>query len=178
METVKEKIKLVKDDQHAMDIIHETFCEIFKILESVEWEDAIDYVNWMKSEIDMRYNLNSEKNFPLFSKGIYYVNLGKNIGAEIEKDRPCILLSGSKESETVIVIPISDEDKYIGSTFWYHIPLSSGDTALVEQIRTVSKTRIRRPIRLDGGKVRAILPDECKKVNNAIDKLKIFVKDN
>lgn len=82
----------------------------------------------------MRHNLSNEKNFPLFIIGVYYVNFGRNIGAELEKDRPCILLCGSKESETVVVIPISDQEKYIGSTFWYHVPLSTGDTALVEQI--------------------------------------------
>ena len=124
----------------------------------------------------MRYNLSNEKDYALFSTGIYYMNLGKNVGAEIEKDKPCILLSGSKDSETVIIIPISDDEKYEGSTFWYQVPLNTGDTALVEQIRTVSKTRIRRPVR-ENGRIRSILPSECTKINDALDKLKIKIKN-
>jgi mRNA-degrading endonuclease toxin of MazEF toxin-antitoxin module len=167
---------LLKDDTVRLKQANQIVNETLELLKMQDSENVIEFLEWIKNKAKMRYNLENEKKFPLFSKGIYYADLGKNIGAELEKDRPFILLSGSKESETVIIIPISDDDKYKGSTFWYHIPLSSGDTALVEQIRTISKTRIRRPIR-KGKNVRAILPEECKKINEAIEKLKIFVPD-
>lgn len=172
----EEKTILLKDDVNSLKYVKSELEKIYNLLYNVESEEAKKYTEWLKIKTEMKLNPNIEKDYPLFSKGVYYINLGKGIGAELEKDRPCILLSGSKESETVIVIPISDEDKYKDSTFWYHIHLSSGDTALLEQIRTVSKTRIRRPIR-KGNKVRSILPEECKKINLAIDKLKVYVKD-
>ena len=171
---IEQKRKLKEDSESKSKVID--YLDSIKILLDEEDADiAVQYALWLYTKTNMRLNPQIEKDFPLFSKGVYYGNLGKGVGAEVEKDRPFVLLSGSNISETVIIIPISDDEKYIDSTFWYHVPLSTGDTALVEQIRTISKTRIRRPIR-EGRKVRALLDGELQKINDAIDRLKFYIK--
>ncbi len=165
---------ILKDDEKAIQEVKGRLNDIGEKLLPTDFNDAKEYVEWLNTKTDMRLNPDIAKSFPIFKKGVYYIDFGKNIGSEQEKDRPAVILWGTKLSEVVVVAPISDEPKYVGSTFWFHVPLSTGDTVLVEQIRTVSKTRIRAPF-WNKGKVRALLDDELKKINEALEHYKFDV---
>lgn len=82
---------------------------------------------------------------------IFYVNLGTNIGSEVNKVRPCVVVQndiGNKYSPTTIVVPISEGrcknlPTHIKIKPWM---LFDGlekiaGTVLTEQIRTVDKER-------------------------------------
>lgn len=87
---------------------------------------------------------------------IYYVNLGDNIGSELNKERPCLVVQndiGNKHSPTTIIVPIStSSNKHLPT----HVALkhemmeldlkSIEGTILTEQIRTVDKKRFKNKI--------------------------------
>ncbi|MFZ3103054.1 MAG: type II toxin-antitoxin system PemK/MazF family toxin [Desulfitobacteriaceae bacterium] len=175
-EKVIEKEKL-KNNEQISEIIQDRFDSIKYLLSELKAETALEYVEWLLLKTEMRLNPQLENDFKLFKSGIYYAYLGKNVGAEIEKERPCIIVWGYPDSETVIVVPCSKDEKYIGSTFWYHIPVSTGGTALVEQIRTISKTRITRPF-WRRGRILTVGNEEQIKIDFAIEKFKFIQKKN
>ena len=75
--------------------------------------------------------------------------MGINIGSEQNKLRPVIIVRTSLKSTIAIVIPLTS--KRLNDKFWYHIDLEELDsTALVEQLRVISKIRIISPFRKKG----------------------------
>lgn len=85
---------------------------------------------------------------------VYYVDLGENTGCEVNKVRPCLIIQndiGNRYSPTTIVAPISHRSAG-QNPLPTQVPLKPGmflfrnnlveGTVLLEQIRTVDKTRI------------------------------------
>lgn len=143
--------------------------EVYKNLLNVETDSALEYSEWLNEKTKMRFHQDNDISFPVVKQGVYYIDFGINVGSEQNKDRPAVIVWSQKKSANIIAIPISEEHK--GSTFWFHVHLSTGDTALVEQIRVLSKRRIRTPVRV-GGKIRELQTKELKNINQAIDRLK------
>lgn len=162
----------LKDVQESRNKVQLNLDEVYSKLLPTDADEAVEYSTWIHNKTDMRLNPNCSKKFPIIKKGVYYVNFGRNVGSEQEKDRPAVVLWSQLKATVAMVIPISDE--YHGSTFWFHVHLSSGDTALVEQMRVVSKARIRTPV-YKKGRIRELLRDELKQINDAIDKLKFGI---
>ena len=82
-------------------------------------------------------------------KDIVIVNLYPKKGEEVEKIRPCIVLSDSldnKELDTLIVVPLSTQ--LIDDVYPYRVRLKHRDKlkqesdVLINQLRTVSKKRV------------------------------------
>lgn len=81
---------------------------------------------------------------------IYYADLSPTIGSEINKRRPVLIVSNdanNRAANTVTVLPITSNVSRIHP---FEIPLSLKDSglpkpskALAQQIRTISKQRIR-----------------------------------
>lgn len=117
---------------------------------------------------------------------IYYVDLGKNIGSEVNKTRPCLIIQndiGNKYSPTTIVVPIShrddenlekgkDENKgKIKRLLPTQVMLRANmqekgfkfldGIIMTEQIRTIDKSRIKH---LAG----ALLPNAMNSVDKAL----------
>lgn len=100
---------------------------------------------------------------------ICYVDLGQeNVGSEQGGNRPCIIISNNKGnacSPTVIVAVITSKDKkYIPTHVEIpknHGGLISSSTVLLEQIRTIDKSRI---ISIIG----VLPPDDMAEINKAI----------
>jgi len=80
---------------------------------------------------------------------IYYINLGDTVGSEQDGIRPCIIVQndiGNLYSPTTQVIPLTTQSKKT------HLPthalisstcgLNADSIALVEQLRTVDKSRL------------------------------------
>lgn len=105
--------------------------------------------------------------FPIYNNFIYWCNLGINIGSEQNKLRPVLILKTSKNSPTVTIIPLTT--KRLQDGFWFHIDLEKIDcTALVEQLKVVSKLRIVEPFRKKGRLI-VISQKDWNKVNSQLE---------
>lgn len=83
---------------------------------------------------------------------IFYVNLDPTIGSEINKTRPCIVVSPDEINNlrTVIVVPLTSTDKPLPTRVPIKATLKSGlkndSYAVLDQIKTVDKSRLSGPI--------------------------------
>ncbi|MDQ7009081.1 MAG: type II toxin-antitoxin system PemK/MazF family toxin [Candidatus Gracilibacteria bacterium] len=115
------------------------------ISEFLDWFYENLYIHFKKSEPNHKYQ-----------KGeIYFVNLGKNIGSELNKVRPCIIFSlkSYNNKSGVIIIPIkSFKNKKIIDKFQVKIETSETNnlykSSLVDifYIRNISTKRINKYI--------------------------------
>jgi len=75
---------------------------------------------------------------------IWLVNLDPTVGNEIQKTRPCVLVSPVELNDhlrTVIIAPMTSK----GFTAPFRIPVTHGGTKgliVLDQVRTVDKTRL------------------------------------
>lgn len=152
-------------------------------------EKTIKLADWAheKTKISLDFfNYESDMVGWNFKTGeIYFCELGENIGHEINKQRPVLIISSTKSNHnqtTVIVAPLSKTVKYkykkgkpVGLKYPYHWVLKQADfpflkkdsTVKLDQIRTVSKNRL-------SAKAIGIVNNETmekiyEKLNNIID---------
>ncbi|MDP2090334.1 MAG: type II toxin-antitoxin system PemK/MazF family toxin [Candidatus Gracilibacteria bacterium] len=66
-----------------------------------------DFLEWFFEKIDIHFN-NSENNLIINKGEIYYAKLGRNIGKELNKTRPCLVYSTKiyNRGDTILVIPL------------------------------------------------------------------------
>ena len=139
--------------------------ETKEILETVEEKLGIEYATWMKNKAKIKFE-NKMPKFPITNNYIYWCDLGINIGSEQNKIRPAIITKTKKESKICTVVPLTSER--MNDTRWYHIDLSNqNSTALVEQLRNISKLRILNPLRAKG-KLIKISSEDWENINKAI----------
>lgn len=75
---------------------------------------------------------------------VYLVNLDPTIGAEIQKTRPCVVISPNEMNRhiaTVIVAPMTTQGKPYPTRVVCHFEGKSG-LIVLDQLRTVDKTRL------------------------------------
>lgn len=131
-------------------------------------EDCLAFSEWTKVKAELRYKGKIPK-FPIIDNFIYWANLGINIGNEQDKFRPILVFNTSKKSGICTAIPLST--KRLNDGYWYHIDLIQLDsTALVEQLKVISKLRIVKPFRLKG-KMVAIEKEEWDDINSQLCKM-------
>lgn len=147
------------------EIIHNNLEDTEKLLLQQFECDGIEYSTWTKDKANLKYN-KQLPNFPITNNFIYWCNLGINIGSEQNKLRPVLILKTQKTSTMCTVIPLTSER--INDTRWYHIDLEEqNSTALIEQLRFVSKLRIVNPQRIKGKLVK-ITKNDWNKINTAL----------
>ena len=79
-------------------------------------------------------------------KEIYWIDLGKTVGTEIRKIRPCIIISNNwlnSFNSRIIVIPMTTKPIFF---IPFHLETKfagKNSTILPEQIRSISKKRIK-----------------------------------
>ena len=83
---------------------------------------------------------------------VYLVNLDPTVGREIQKTRPCLIISPDEMNEyirTVIVAPMTTKGRAYPTRITCRFQRKPGQVVL-DQLRTVDKTRlVRRLGRLD-----------------------------
>lgn len=145
--------------------ITEQLNETKEILSAVDENTGIEYATWTKNKASIKFNKEMPK-FPITNNYIYWCDLGINIGSEQNKIRPVIVTKTKKESNVCTIIPLTSER--INDTRWYHIDLENqNSTALVEQLRNVSKLRILNPLRAKGKLVKISVKD-WENINKAV----------
>jgi len=82
-------------------------------------------------------------------RSVYWVKLGKTVGSEIYKTRPCVVMSNDWQNtlgKRVVIIPFSTTPI---PSIPFHIPIEFNEEEakiLPEQIRSVDKKRIGKKI--------------------------------
>jgi mRNA interferase MazF len=90
---------------------------------------------------------------------VFLVNLDPTIGREIQKTRPCVVISPNEMNRhlgTVIVAPMTSQTRNYPSRIACKFQGKTGQIVL-DQIRTVDKTRL-------GKRLGELTPDEQRKV--------------
>lgn len=150
--------------------IQQRFEKIIAILDAMEHEgngdDALDgdeealkYVEWLNIQTELRYGtvdndgvfieVAEEREFPIVPSGIYWAYLGRNIGHEMNKHRPVLVMRAEMNSGLCTVIPLTKER--LNDGYWFHIDLENhNNTAIVEQMKVISKSRLDKPMRAEG----------------------------
>lgn len=145
--------------------ITEQLNETKEILLTVDENTGIEYATWTKNKATIKFK-KEIPDFPITSNYIYWCNLGINIGSEQNKIRPVIVTKTKKESNVCTIIPLTSER--MNDTRWYHIDLENqNSTALIEQLRNVSKLRILNPLRTKGKLVK-ISTNDWESINKAV----------
>jgi mRNA-degrading endonuclease toxin of MazEF toxin-antitoxin module len=164
--------------------IKNTFGEILDLLDVIEFhpnenpdENSLKYVEWMKKKLELRYgtvrNGKFEKreypNFPVFPTGLYWAYLGVNVGSEEDKHRPVLVLRASRNQDQCTIIPLSSQR--LNDTIDFHVDLTDfNNTALIEQMRVISKKRIDKPLRTKGRIATVTNDEDLKKIYEQISK--------
>jgi mRNA interferase MazF len=109
----------------------------------LEFPILVKKVEYYKSEIESPTLSQTPSVFPkLFD--IYWVSLGKTKGAEIKKQRPCIIVTKPThygKGDMVTVIPLSTKRKQIISSIPFLINNESQEARL-DQVRSVDISRL------------------------------------
>lgn len=152
-------------------LINEQFEMTKNILSTLMDKDANEFAMWMRKKAQINF-LNKFVDLLIFSGGVYWAELGINIGSEQNKLRPIVVLKSFKEASIVTILPLTSRRE--GDAYLYHIDLTTiKSTVLVEQIRTISKKRIIGPYRR-GGKIIYLNRNDMISINECIKKLYRF----
>jgi len=131
----------LKDDNELLEKSLNNLKKIKEILIEQNAQDAFVYSEWLKNKTELRYIKEIDTNIYIFNNQIYWAHLGYNIGSEQELYRPVLIIQTSKESPVCSIIPLTSERLNDGRD--YHVDLDNRkSTALVEQVRVISKKRI------------------------------------
>lgn len=148
--------------------IHNNLEETETILQTINNDDTIEFAQWTKDKVILRYNTQMPK-FPIYNNFIYWCNLGLNIGSKQNKLRPVLVIKTSAASPICTILPLTS--KRLNDNYWYHIDLEEIDsTVLVEQLRVVSKIRFVNPYRKKGTLV-TIFQNDWNKINKQLENL-------
>ncbi len=148
------------------DAINKQFVKTKNILVDIDDDLALQYATWMKEKAEIKF----QKELPIFpitNNFIYWCNLGINIGSEQNKIRPVIIVRTQVNSPICTVLPLTSvrlKDKK-----WYHVDLEErNSTAMIEQLKNISKLRILKPQR-NKGQINRITQNDVKNINIALE---------
>ena len=104
--------------------------------------DGLSFLKWCKD----KYIINSSDNKNnLKQNGIYWINMGYNIGSELRKLRPAILWRSSKDKKIWTIIPLTTKKRYDNYYFHYDLERLSEGSAKIESMMNFSYKRIVAP---------------------------------
>ena len=130
------------------DEINLQFDETKDILKNVNEDMALEYTTWTKDKAKIKFQKIIPK-FPITNNFIYWCDLGINIGSEQNKIRPAVIIRTQTSSPMCTVLPLTSVR--LNDNKWYHVDLEkTNSTAMIEQLRNISKLRILNPKRSKG----------------------------
>lgn len=145
--------------------IDEQFNISKSILNKIDYSLALEYATWIKDKTKIKFE-SSIPSFPITNNFIYWCNLGINIGSEQNKIRPAIVVRTQINSPMCTILPLTSVR--LNDKKWYHIDLEqTNSTAMIEQIRNISKLRILNPKRTNGF-INRITINDFKNINSVL----------
>lgn len=164
-----------------LKISEEEFVKILKkckksILKYLENEipikiDGIHYLKWCKDKYKM--NANDIEIMNLKQNGIYWINMGFNVGSELRKLRPAILWRATKDKKTWTIIPLTTKKKNDNYYFHYDLETLKEGTAKIENIMNYSYKRIIAPY-FSKNKLAILTDNDYKEICKIISKYYLF----
>lgn len=150
-----------------MQEINKQFEEAIEILNDIDYNEALEYATWSKEKAKIKF----QRDIPYFhitNNHIYWCNLGINIGSEQNKIRPAIVIRSQARSPMCTILPLTSVR--LNDKKWYHIDLEEkNSTAMIEQVRNISKLGILSPKRTNGY-INRITQNDFKNINKALEK--------
>lgn len=142
-------------------------------------EHTINYLAWKKE----KYLISTEEyrnKTTIYENGIYWANLGYNIGTELNKQRPVLVWkkrvnTTNSEYNSYIVIPITSQYKQSHYKTNVPIQLNQKDSLLrIEDMQRISIKRITRPLLDESKKIVFIDNAKREEIKEAIRDFYIF----
>lgn len=105
--------------------------------------DGISYLKWCRD----KFNLNKAdiQLDNLKQNGIYWANMGINIGSELRKLRPVILWRSTGDKKTWTMIPLTTKKRKDNYYFHYDLECLTEGSAKIENLMNYSYKRILAP---------------------------------
>ena len=105
--------------------------------------DGLAYLKWCKD----KHIINMEKNNleKLKQNGIYWVNMGYNVGSELRKLRPAVLWRSTADKKTWTMIPLTTKKRNDNYYFHYDLECLKEGSAKIENMMNYSYKRIVAP---------------------------------
>lgn len=130
------------------DEIIRKLTETKDLLKNINDDIALEYATWTKDKSEIKFFKNMPS-FPITNNFIYWCNLGINIGSEQNKVRPAIIIRTQTNSPICTILPLTSVR--LNDNRWYHIDLEQkNSTAMIEQVKNISKLRVLNPQRSKG----------------------------
>lgn len=105
--------------------------------------DGIAYLKWCRDKHIL--NVNELAPNKLKQNGIYWVNMGYNIGSELRKLRPVILWRPTSDKKTWTMIPLTTKKRNDNYYFHYDLECLTEGSAKIENMMNFSYKRIVAP---------------------------------
>lgn len=133
--------------------------------------DGISYLKWCRD----KYKLNNEdiKLNKLKQNGIYWVNMGVNVGSELRKLRPVILWRATSDKKTWTMIPLTTKKRNDNYYFHYDLECLNEGSAKIENMMNYSYKRILAPY-YSKDKLAIITKKDYENIANIISKYYLF----
>ena len=127
---------------------------IWKYSNDLFTDSISNILTWFNKKINIHFGVLVKNDFVPKRWEIYYIELGVNIWTEINKNRPCLVISPKKYNKSwqVIVVPIKTFRENINKNFQYIIKSSdcnwlTNDSIIdISHIKSVSKKRFSKKI--------------------------------
>lgn len=133
--------------------------------------DGISYLKWCKDKYNLSNINNNTEN--LKQNGIYWINMGYNVGSELRKLRPAILWRPTGDKKNWTIIPLTTKKR--GDDYYFHCDLEclSEGTAKIENMMNYSYKRILTPY-FSKNKLAILTKNDYKKISKSIEKYYLF----
>lgn len=147
------------------DEMNQQFDETKDILKNINNDLALEYATWTKDKAKIKFQKNIPT-FPITNNFIYWCNLGINIGSEQNKIRPAIIIRTQTNSPICTILPLTSVR--LNDKKWYHVDLEQkNSTAMIEQVKNISKLRVLNPQRTNGS-INRITQNDLNNINKAL----------
>ena len=115
-------------------------------------EDFYKYVTWFEHKTNLEFGKNIKTQPGFVKHGLYYVEIGENVGTELRKLRPAVIFKKCQSKKepndsSYIVLPISSKQSC--ANYKFNVPITvNGQTNYIKinDIRRVSIKRIVCPL--------------------------------
>ena len=133
--------------------------------------DGISYLKWCRD----KHIINSKDIKPdkLKQNGIYWINMGYNVGSELRKLRPAILWRSTGDKKTWTMIPLTTKKRNDNYYFHYDLECLSEGSAKLENMMNYSYKRIISPY-FSKHKLAILTSNDYENIKKIIEKYYLF----
>lgn len=133
--------------------------------------DGITYLKWCRDKYII--NENDIKLEKIKQNGIYWINMGYNVGSELRKLRPAILWRSTADKKTWTMIPLTTKKRNDNYYFHYDLECLKEGSAKIENIMNYSYKRIIAPY-YSKHKLAIITKKDYNNISKIIEKYYLF----